>query len=137
MIHVGITGSNDWVEVKKIKDFIFYLKNKYKDDLTIITCGERDGVDFIVKKACNIMDVNYKETRQGHYSWNSYCMEDPYYYNKKKYPNNVFIRNTKFISYCDIIVVFFNKNASNNTVLTHLIENANKKNKKIIVNYLK
>lgn len=136
MIHVGITGSKDWVEVKKIKEFIFYLKNKYKEDLTIITCGERDGVDFIVKKICNNLDVNYKETRPGDYSWNSYCMEGPYYYNKKKYPNNVFIRNTKFISYCDIIVVFINE-SSNNYVLTHLIENANKKNKKIIINYAK
>lgn len=137
MINVGITGSSEWTELSKIKDFIFHLKTKYKDDVTIITCGERSGVDFEVKKICNNFEMNYKETRNKHYEWNSYCMEGPYYYGKPKYKNNVFIRNDKFVSYCDIIVLFIDRNVGSPVVINSIINTANKKNKNILTYFAK
>jgi len=131
MIHVGITGSKEWTEVKKIKDFLFILNQKYKQDIEIITCGERSGVDYIVKKCCNDLGMIYKESRMPHYEWTHYCKEPANFYKKKYFPNNIYVRNSKFISYCDILILYIDAYDQHMNNFTNLESLATKKNIKI------
>ena len=50
MVKIAIIGSRTYTNKRKIKDFIFKLKEKVGDDLVIVSGGQKDGVDGYVKK---------------------------------------------------------------------------------------
>ena len=40
---VAIIGSRSYTNTKKIKDFVFILKEKFGDELEIVSGGQKDG----------------------------------------------------------------------------------------------
>ena len=46
-IKIGIVGSRSYTDKKKIKDLIFEIKEKYGDEVEIVSGGQRDGADGI------------------------------------------------------------------------------------------
>ena len=42
-IKIGIVGSREYTDNRKIKDLIFDIKNKYGDEVEIVSGGQRDG----------------------------------------------------------------------------------------------
>ena len=49
-IKIGIVGSRGYTNKKKIKDLIFEIKEKYGDEVEIVSGGQRDGADGFAKK---------------------------------------------------------------------------------------
>ena len=49
-IKIGIVGSREYTDNRKIKDLIFDIKNKYGDEVEIVSGGQRDGIDGYIKK---------------------------------------------------------------------------------------
>lgn len=103
---VGMIGSRDYQNKKKIKDLIFKLKSRFGNDLEIVGDGNRMGVGLHVKKACIELGVDYSEFPPLHEQWNHNCPEPAYMYGKPYSPKYYPMRNTQIVEYSDMIIGF-------------------------------
>jgi len=129
-IKVGIVGSRGYTNKKKIKDLIFEIKEKYGDEVEIVSGGQRDGADGFAKKFALEFDMSYVEFPPAHYSWNMHCKLPATKYKKPYYVSNYFKRNKQIAEYSDIIVGFIPKDIESRGTM-NTIEYA-KKEKKLI-----
>lgn len=132
MVKIGITGSRRWENKLKIKNLIFKLKNKYQNDITIVSGGTAEGVDAFVKKFSLEFSVDYAEVRPNHMDWTLYCVEPPYMYSKMFKPNLYYSRNAKLIKEVDILILCITKSETS-PVMKDLITQCEKKCKKVIL----
>ena len=107
---IAIVGSRVYTNNIKIKNFIFKLKEKYKDEVEIVSGGQPQGVDGYAKKYALELDMVYKEFPPAHYTWNMHCVLPATEY---------FKRNKQVVDYSDIIVAFMpNGNETRGTMNT-------------------
>ena len=105
-IKIGIVGSRSYTNKKKIKDLIFEIKEKYGNEVEIVSGGQKDGADGLAKKYALEFDMKYVEFPPSHYNHNMHCIRPRGEYNKPYYVSNYFKRNKQIAEYCDIIVAF-------------------------------
>ena len=105
-IKIGIVGSRGYTNKKKIKDLVFEIKEKYGDEVEIVSGGQKDGADGLAKKYALEFNVKYVEFPPSHYNWNMHCKLSATEYNKPYYVSNYFNRNKQIAEYSDIIVAF-------------------------------
>ena len=129
---IAIVGSRKYTNKKKIKDFIFNLREKYGNDIVIVSGGCKDGADKYAKKYALELDVRYEEYPPFHEVHNLYCglPEDRYGkpYNVKYY----FARNKIIAGTADFIVAFIPEGVEANGT-KNVLEYAKKLNKKRII----
>ena len=70
---IGIVGSRRYENKKKIKDFIFKLKQEYGENTKIISGGAKDGADRYAKKYALELGLQYEEYPPFHEVHNLYC----------------------------------------------------------------
>ena len=75
-LRVGIVGSRKYENRKKIKDFIFKLKNEKGTDTIIVSGGCKSGADRYAKKYALELGLQYQEFPPFHDNWNIYCPKD-------------------------------------------------------------
>ena len=92
-IKIGIVGSRSYTDKKKIKDLIFEIKEKYGDEVEIVSGGQKDGADGLAKKYALEFDMKYVEFPPSHYNHNMHCIRPRGEYNKPYYVSNYFKRN--------------------------------------------
>jgi hypothetical protein len=105
-IKVGIVGSRGYTNKKKIKDLIFEIKEKYGDEVEIVSGGQKDGADGFAKKFALEFDMSYVEFPPSHYGWNMHCKLSATQYNKPYYVSNYFKRNKQIAEYSNIVIAF-------------------------------
>ena len=105
-IKIGIVGSRSYTDKKKVKDLIFNIKEKYGDEVEIVSGGQPKGADGLAKKFALEFDMKYVEFPPSHYSHNMHCKLSANHYNKPYYVTNYFKRNKQIAEYSDIIVAF-------------------------------
>ena len=105
-IKIGIVGSRSYTDKKKVKDLIFNIKEKYGDDVEIVSGGQPKGADGLAKKFALEFDMKYVEFPPSHYSHNMHCKLPATEYNKPYYVSNFFKRNKQIAEYSNIIVAF-------------------------------
>lgn len=131
-VRIGIVGSRKYTNKRKVKDFIFDLKQKLGDKLVIVSGGQKTGADGYAKKYALEFDVKYQEYPPSHYSHNMHCVLPPQMYGKKYYVSNYFQRNKLIAENSDYVIAFIPKghtsNGTNNT-----IKYAEKFDKKVII----
>ena len=116
---IAIVGSRRYENKKKIKDFIFKLKNEYGENTIIVSGGCKTGADKYAKKYALELDMVYKEFPPAHYTWNMHCVLPATEYKKPYYISNYFKRNKQVVDYSDIIVAFMpNGNETRGTMNT-------------------
>ena len=59
-LKVGIVGSREYENRKKIKEFIFKLKNEKGTDTVIVSGGAKKGADFYAKKYALELGLQYE-----------------------------------------------------------------------------
>jgi predicted Rossmann fold nucleotide-binding protein DprA/Smf involved in DNA uptake len=129
-IKIGIVGSRNYANKKKIKDLIFQIKEKYGEDVEIVSGGQRDGADGYAKKFALEFDMNYVEFPPTHYTWNMHCKLPATKYSKPYYVSNYFKRNKQIAEYSDIIVAFIPEGVESRGTM-NTIEHAEKRKKLI------
>ena len=132
MKRVGIVGSREYTNRRKIKEFVYKLKEKFGEDVEIISGGQKQGADGYAKKFALEFDMKYVEFPPRHYTYNQHCVLDESHYGKRYYPKNFFDRNKQIVEYSDYIVAFMNKDDYTKGTL-HTIQEAKKTNKKVII----
>ena len=131
-IKIGIVGSRKYTDKKKIKDLIFEIKEKYGDEVEIVSGGQKEGADGYAKKFALEFEMKYSEFPPSHYNHNMYCVLGANSYNKPYYISNYFKRNRQIAEYSDFVVAFIPKGmVSKGTENT--INYAKRLNKRIII----
>ena len=103
---IAIVGSRGYTNKRKIKDFIFKLKEKVGENLEIVSGGQKDGADGYAKKISLEFDIKYSEFPPQHYPHNIHCVNESYNYGKPYRVWNYHKRNREIVEYCDNIVAF-------------------------------
>ena len=120
-MRVGIVGSRTWTDRRKIVDFVGLCKNEFGDELEIVSGGCADGADRYAKEAALALGVKYVEFPPLFQSWNAYCPEPAYLYNRQYHVKYFFMRNKQIAEYSDKVVAFIPSghvsNGTNNTLM--------------------
>ena len=129
---IGIVGSRQYENRKKIKDTIFNLQRKFGSKLTIVSGGCKDGADRYAKKYALEFNCKYVEFNPAHTVYNFYSALNENYYGKAYSPKHFFIRNKMLAKYCDAFIGFIpegiRSDGTNNT-----LSEAKKFNKKVVI----
>ena len=129
---VAIVGSRRYENKKKIKDFIFKLKNEFGTDTTIVSGGARDGADRYAKKYALELGLQYEEYPPFHEVHNLYCPLPSSRYSKPFSMKYFFARNKIIAGTCDFIVGFIPEGIEANGTM-NILQYAKKFDKKRII----
>jgi len=129
---IGIVGSREYQNFRKVKDTVFKLKNKFKDDLVIVSGGCLDGADRFAKKFAIELGCTYMEFNPAHTPKNLYSALHENYYGKMYQPKNFFHRNKMLANYVDCIIAFIPQDGAASGT-TNTINEAKKMKKKIVI----
>ena len=129
---IAIVGSRRYENKKKIKDFIFKIKQEKGEDTIIVSGGAKDGADKYAKKYSLELGLQYEEYPPSHFSHNLFCPLSESWYGKPYSVKNYHVRNKIIAGTSDYIVAFIpNGEKSSGTEST--INYAKKFDKKVII----
>ena len=111
---IAIVGSRRYENKKKIKDFIFKIKQQYGENTTIVSGGCKQGADRYAKKYALELGLQYEEYPPFHEVHNLYCVLTESIYDKQFSMRNFFVRNKIIASVCDFVVGFIPENIEAN-----------------------
>ena len=103
---IGIVGSRRYENKKKIKDFIFKLKQEHGTDTVIVSGGCKDGADRYAKKYALELGLQYEEYPPFHEVHNLYCTMPSSRYSRPYSIKNYHARNKIIAGTSDFIVAF-------------------------------
>ena len=129
---IAIVGSRRYENKKKIKDFIFKIKQKYGENTTIVSGGCKQGADRYAKKYALELGLQYEEYPPFHEVHNLYCTLPSSRYDKPYSVRNFFARNKIIAGTADIIVGFVPEGVEANGTM-NTISYAQKMKKKYII----
>ena len=129
---VAIVGSRRYENKKKIKDFIFKLKQQYGEKTIIVSGGCKTGADRYAKKYALELGLQYEEYPAFHEPYNLYCTMPESRYGKSYNIRNFHARNKIIASTSDFIAAFMSEGANSDGTFSTL-DYAKKLNKKRII----
>ena len=113
-MRVGLVGSRLYENKKKIKDFIFKLKQEHGTDTIIVSGGCKDGADKYAKKYALELGLQYEEYPPFHDVHNLYCVLPEAVYGKPYSMKYFFVRNKQIAKQSDMVVGFIPKGVISN-----------------------
>ena len=129
---IGIVGSREYSNKRKVKNAIFEIKKRFGDEAEIVSGGCKYGADKYAKKYALDFELRYKEFNPAHTVHNLYSAMNENYYNKEYTPKNFFHRNKLLAKYVDYVIAFIPEGTpSNGTMDT--VKHAKKLGKKIVI----
>ena len=129
---VAIIGSRRYENKKKIKDFIFKLKQEHGENTKIISGGAKDGADKYAKKYALELGLQYEEYPPSHHPHNLYCTLPESRYGKPYSPKTYHVRNKIIAGTSDVIVAFVPRGEQSNGTMS-TINYAKKFEKKYVI----
>ena len=129
---VAIVGSRRYENKKKIKDFVFRIKEQYGNDTIIVSGGCKTGADKYAKKYALELGLQYEEYPPFHDVHNLYCTMPSSRYGKPYSVKNFHARNKIIAGTSDIVVGFIPKGVEANGTM-NTIQYAEKFKKKTII----
>ena len=129
---VAIIGSRRYENKKKIKDFIFKLKQEYGENTIIVSGGCKQGADRYAKKYALELGLQYEEYPPFHEVHNLYCPLPESRYSKPYSVKYFFARNKIIAGTSDFVVGFIPKGLEANGTM-NTISYAEKFKKKYII----
>ena len=112
---IGIVGSREYSNKRKVKNAIFEIKKRFGDEVEIVSGGCKYGADKYAKRFALDFELDYKEFPPYHEPHNMYCVLDSFHYNRPYNVGNYHSRNKKLVEYSDMIVAFVPTNVTNGT----------------------
>ena len=77
---LAIIGSRTCQKTKQVKELLFKAKQKFKEELIILSGGNDEGIEFEVKKYSVQFGIKYEEYNPSFTGKNEYsAMYDEYY----------------------------------------------------------
>ena len=131
-MRIGIIGSIEYQNYRKVKDAIFALKGRVGESLIIVSGGCLIGAEKYAKKYAIDLGCDYIEFNPAHTPKNLYSALHENYYGKKYAPKNFFHRNKMLAKYCDKIIAFIPE-GGHTSGTENMIKEAKKLKKSIVI----
>lgn len=103
---IALIGDEKYENRGELKETIFKLKQKFGEDLTIITRGKKNGVEKWVRKYALEMNLKYIEFNPAHTSRTLYSGMDDEYYDRPYHPTQPLHQYDCIVHNSDKIVYF-------------------------------
>tara|TARA_R110002050_G_scaffold239569_1_gene375713 strand:+ start:306 stop:707 length:402 start_codon:yes stop_codon:yes gene_type:complete len=103
---VALIGSREYENIRKIKDTLFQLKQKFGDKLIIISGGAKNGADKYARKFALEFGIRYKEFNPAHTIKNLYSAMSETYYERPYHVSQFHHRNMLIARDCDVMIAF-------------------------------
>ena len=129
---VAVIGSRQYENVRKIKDTLTNLRQKFGNDLVIISGGAKDGADKYASKYALEFGIRYKEFNPAHTPRNLYSAMSDEYYGKPYHVSQFHHRNQLLARDCDVMISFIPQGVKSDGSLS-AIKSAEKYNKKVVI----
>ena len=129
---VAIIGSREYENIRKIKDTLFQLKQKFGGDLIIISGGAKNGADLYARKYALEFGIRYREFNPAHTIKNLYSAMSSPYYEKPYHVSQFHHRNMLIARDCDVMMAFIPEGASSTGSMS-AIKQAKKLNKPVTI----
>ena len=129
---VAIIGSREYENTRKIKDALFQLKQKFGDDLIVISGGAQYGADKFARKYALEFGIKYKEFNPAHTTKNLYSAMSDNYYDKPYHVSQFHHRNMLIARDCDVMMAFIPNGVNSNGSMS-AIKSAKKLNKPVTI----
>ena len=129
---VAIVGSRRYENKRKIKEFIFKIKNEYGASTVIVSGGCKTGADRYAKKYALELGLQYEEYPPFHDVHNLYCTMPESRYGKPYSVKNFHARNKIIAGTSDMVVAFIPEDGISDGTFSTL-KYAKKLNKKRII----
>mgnify|MGYP001274596587 FL=1 len=120
MMKVAIIGSRSYTNKRKVKQFIWELKQKFQDNLIIVSGGAKEGADKYAKQYALDFDISYNEFPPYHEPHNIHCVYGAFRYNKPYNVGNYHRRNKDLVEHSDRVVAFCTNGVVTNGTLSAL-----------------
>ena len=127
---VALIGSREYENIRKIKDTLFQLKQKFGDKLIIISGGAKDGADKYARKFALEFGIKYREFNPAHTIKNLYSAMSETYYEKPYHVSQFHHRNMLIARDCDVMIAFIPKQGSSSGSMS-AVKQAKKLNKPV------
>ena len=131
-MRVAIVGSRKYTNKRRIQEFILKLKQKYGEELEIVSGGQKEGADGYAKKYALEFDVKYSEFPPVHYTYNQHCVLESFKYSRPYAAWHYHDRNKEIAEYTDVMAAFIPKNTTSKGTESAL-KQAIKKEKKYCI----
>ena len=129
---VAIIGSRHYENVRKIKDALFQLKQRFGEDLIVISGGAQYGADKFARKYALEFGINYQEFNPAHTPKNLYSAMSDNYYDKPYHVSQFHHRNMLIARACDVMMAFIPNGADSGGSMS-AIKKAKKLNKPVTI----
>jgi len=129
---VAIIGSRHYENVRKIKDALFQLKQRFGDDLIVISGGAQYGADKFARKYALEFGINYQEYNPAHTTKNLYSAMSDNYYDKPYHVSQFHHRNMLIAKDCNYMIALVPSHAKANGSES-AIKQAIKLDKKVVI----
>lgn len=105
-MRVALIGSEKYENRNEIKDLVFKLKQKYGDDLILITRGYKNGIERWVRKFSLEMGCKYIEYNPASTPMNLYSGMSEEYYEKPFHPTQPLHQYNCIVENADKLIYF-------------------------------
>ena len=129
---VAVIGSRDYQNVRKVKDTLFQLKQKFDNKLIIISGGAKYGADKFARKYALEFGIKYKEFNPAHTTKNLYSAMSEDYYEKPYHVSQFHHRNMLIAKDCNVMFAFIGEHDSSNGSMS-AVKQAKKLNKPVTI----
>ena len=129
---IALIGSRDYANIRRIKDTLFQLKQKFGTDLVVISGGAKYGADKYARKYALEFGIQYKEFNPAHTTKNLYSAMSDDYYEKPYHVSQFHHRNMLIARDCDVMMAFIANGADSGGSMS-AIKRAKKLNKKVTI----
>jgi hypothetical protein len=127
MINLALIGSPKYDNVRKIRDFIFEIKQRFGEDTNIITRGNKDGCEKWVRKYALEFGLRYTEYNPAHTNRNLYSGMTDEYYGKPFHPTQSLHQYDCVVGHSDKVFYFGGIKPSEQKHFEKLLTRYNKK----------
>ena len=129
---VALIGSRDYANIRRIKDTLFQLKQRFGNNLIVISGGAKYGADKYARKYALEFGIQYKEFNPAHTTKNLYSAMSDDYYGKPYHVSQFHHRNMLIARDCDVMIAFIGDNDISNGSMS-AIKKAKKLNKAVTI----
>ena len=113
MTKIAVVGNKEWQNKRKVQQVLSELKQKFKQELIIVSGGGSEGANHMVKKFALEFGISYQEYNPSYTGRNLYSMLPESYYGKKYHFSQLLHRMRILAENCDYMIILNNQNDMN------------------------
>ena len=126
-MNIAMIGSPNYENVRKLRDFLFTIKQNFGTDVNIITRGNKDGCEKYIRKYAIEFGFRYTEYNPASTTRNLYSGMTNEYYSKPFHPTQTLHQYDCIVKHADKMFFFGGIKPSEQKHFERLLERYKKK----------